>query len=272
MGSAVEGKVSVCIPDRDIERASGAVKEFFSSEFGRDYPDWVIAGTVRNWLERRAEEIGEGLGELLTTPGRAEAVEFRKMLEETAANIELLDRELLDAKAAADSVGDFADAANVFTGNRVFSFEKLAAMSAYIAAHGREIYKTKLNKLLFYADFINYYLHGSSISGSRYVHLPYGPVPDRYESMIANLQAAGTIRIDNRQGYELIDAGPDPLTDKLTREERETLDWVLENFGNMSAGAISEMSHRELAYRFTRSGEDIAYEYAKFFEKLPQGS
>jgi hypothetical protein len=37
----------------------------------------------------------------------------------------------------------------------------------------------------------------------------------------------------------------------------------------MSAGKISEYSHREKAYRFTKPGECIAYEYAKFFQKLP---
>ena len=158
----------------------------------------------------------------------------------------------------------------VFTGQRIFSFEKLAAMTAYIAAHSKDLYKTKLNKLLFYSDFINYYLNGVSISGSRYVHLPYGPVPDSYESTLQNLALSGMVEIIRGQGYEVIRAKDEPITAVLNNRERETIDWVLENFGQMSAADISEFSHREKAYRFTRSGEYIAYEYAKFLQKLPE--
>ena len=71
------------------------------------------------------------------------------------------------------------------------------------------------------------------------------------------------------QGYEVIRAKDEPITAVLNNRERETIDWVLENFGKMSAADISEFSHREKAYRFTKGGELIAYEYAKFFQKLP---
>jgi hypothetical protein len=99
-----------------------------------------------------------------------------------------------DVKTKITPVGE-VQAADVFTGHRVSSFEKLAAMTAYIARHGRHVYKTKLNKLLFYSDFVNYHLNGVSISGARYVHLPFGPVPDRYEQMLRNLELIGTLQI-----------------------------------------------------------------------------
>jgi uncharacterized phage-associated protein len=44
---------------------------------------------------------------------------------------------------------------------------------------------------------------------------------------------------------------------------------VTKAYGDMSASQLTELSHREKAYRNTRTGEEIAYEYAKFFEKLP---
>lgn len=40
------------------------------------------------------------------------------------------------------------------------------------------IFKTKLNKLLFYADFKNFSQSSVSITGARYAHAHYGPVPD----------------------------------------------------------------------------------------------
>jgi hypothetical protein len=45
---------------------------------------------------------------------------------------------------------------------------------------------------------------------------------------------------------------------------------VLQQYGSLSSKAISELSHREKAYRFTKQGEEIAYEYAKFFINLPE--
>jgi hypothetical protein len=123
--------------------------------------------------------------------------------------------------------------------------------------------------LLFYSDFVHFYDHGASISGARYVHLPFGPVPDRYEGMLAKLSATGMIRVQRGQGFELIRAGSEPVTDVLTDEERDSLDWVLDTYGSLSARAISDLSHREMAYKHTRPGEPIAYEYAKFFERLP---
>jgi hypothetical protein len=49
-------------------------------------------------------------------------------------------------------------ASNVFNGNKVFSPKKLEAMIEYISSKGYNIYKTNLNKLLFYADLTSYYL------------------------------------------------------------------------------------------------------------------
>ncbi|MEJ7848822.1 MAG: type II toxin-antitoxin system antitoxin SocA domain-containing protein [Pyrinomonadaceae bacterium] len=55
----------------------------------------------------------------------------------------------------------------------------------------------------------------------------------------------------------------------LAADEIATIDWVLDNYGTLSSSEISDQSHREKAYRFTRPGEKIAYRYAAFFENLP---
>ena len=249
--------VTLSLSREEIEPIAIAVSAHFERESGRIYPDDVVVRAIASWLESRLDAIRDDMPDLLTSPERSETHEFRRHLEESAKRTEAM------AQAAA------AVQPNVFSGNRIFSFEKLAAMTAYIASKGKEVYKTKLNKLLFYSDFVNYYLSGRSISGSRYVHLPFGPVPDGYENFLQTFSAAGTIRIEHGPNHEVIMAGQEPVVDKLTNEEIETLDWVLANYGHLSANQISEQSHREKAYRFTRTGEEIAYEYAKLFEKLP---
>jgi uncharacterized phage-associated protein len=253
-----------CIPI-DVEQVSEAVvrlKEYFADEHGREIPTAVLAASVNEWLVRHFDAVTDDLFETLATPRNDAAHQFRRMIDKAVGDEVAFELPHLQTAEA-----------DVFSGHRPFSFEKLAAMTAYIASRGRDIYKTKLNKLLFYSDFVHFYDHGTSISGARYVHLPFGPVPDRYEGLLAKLSATGMIRVEKGQGHELIKASSEPVTDVLTNEERGSLDWVLDTYGALSASAISERSHREMAYKYTRPGEAIAYEYAKFFEKLPeQGS
>lgn len=261
---APEWDVILKVGTEKLMNVADKVQRYYRAEYGQEYDDWMIVAAISRWLDVEMERTAEDLPALLTDPSRREAQSFRRQLEKMSAPPQ-------PAEVAAATEVQTADAetADVFTGNRIFSFEKISAMVAYIALHARDVYKTKLNKLLFYADFTNFYLSGSSISGSRYVHLPHGPVPDGYEKTLQKLEAVGTIRIDRQQGFEVVKASHDPLTDTLSPGERASLDWVIQNYGRLSAREISELSHSEMAYRFTRTGEPIAYEYAKFFEHLP---
>jgi hypothetical protein len=48
-------------------------------------------------------------------------------------------------------------------------------------------YKTKMNKLLFYADFDYFRDYGVSIIGTKYNAIPYGHVPNMYGTIFENL-------------------------------------------------------------------------------------
>lgn len=232
-----------------------SVQEFYRRETGDVYSKEVVETAFYKWLEARFES--EDLKELLTTPHLDEAKAFREILEETAA-------------PASESEE------NLFNGFRKYSPEKMAAMIWHFAAKGKQMYKTKLNKLLFYADFVNFYLNGRSISGANYVHLPFGPVPDQYEQILKKLTAAGELEmtaIKTRKGtaseiHPGANAGS--AAEKLAPEEAAALDWVLDNYGEMSTEEIMELSHNEKAYRNTYPNEKIAYGYAQFLEILPE--
>lgn len=258
MADIITGDVILKVRKDQILLAAHKVREHCESEFNKTFPDEAIVNAISKWLEIHLDHLSEDLPERLTTPSKTEAHEFRLYLDEFVQSIPVFDEERAELPAA-----------DVFTGNRLYSLEKFAAMTAYIASRGHKIYKTKLNKLLFYSDFINFYLHGSSISGARYAHLPNGPVPESYESILTEIARKGDIQIIRGQGFEEITASAYLPSESLSPNEIATIDWVLENLGSMSAVEISEFSHREKAYRFTRQGENIAYEYAKFFQKLP---
>jgi len=248
------------IPESRLKPLVSELRESIKADCGTDYSEKAVQDSVVEWLGQRLDTLFEDAFERLTSPSYEDAREFARLLDHVKPA----------EAAAASAVGSTqVEDVNVFNGNRLFSPDKMAAIVSYFAANASNLYKTKLNKLLFYADFIHYYWHGSSISGSRYVHLPYGPVPDGYEDTLEALQHYGVVDISEQNSAELISSGDNSAVNFLTPDEQKTLEWVTKAYGDMSASQLTELSHREKAYRNTRTGEEIAYEYAKFFEKLP---
>lgn len=65
-----------------------------------------------------------------------------------------------------------------FSGFRKPSFEILSEMVVFFS-HTLPSYNTKMNKLLFYADFLAFRESGLSISVATCKAIPYGPVPEK---------------------------------------------------------------------------------------------
>jgi uncharacterized phage-associated protein len=262
--ASTQRALTVRIPERFLNKASAAISSYYWREFQQEHPAEAVAIALQRWLDQSFDLVLDEVTELLTRPGSPEASEFTRMLErvETAA-----------ADVVPETVQVSAEELHpMFSGNRALSADRLAAMMAHFASRGIELYKTKLNKLLFYADMSAYYLTGRGLSGAQYVNLPYGPVPDRFEDMIdhaAHIGAIEATRIpDKDPAVRVIKPGAERL-DALDDADRRVLDWVVENYGNLSTSAITELSHEEKAYKDTRPGERIAYAYAQFMKTLP---
>lgn len=251
--------ITLEVPESRLRPLVAELRDSIKADCGTEYSEAAIKSSVVSWLHSRVDELFEDAVERLTSPSWEEARDFARMLDEAETK-----------NAPARVAVAPAETPTVFSGNRVFSLEKMAAMISHIAAATSDLYKTKLNKLLFYADFINYNSYGHSISGSRYIHLPYGPVPDAYEDTLDTLNHYGVIDVMKQNSADLIRVGDNSAKQFLTAEETATLDWVLAKYGSMSASQLTEISHREKAYKNTKTGEEIAYEYAKFFENLPE--
>jgi hypothetical protein len=251
------------------------VQEYFRRETGVEYPHEVIELSLQQWLESRFDGMLERVGDVITSPSDVAAAEFRAILESNAQRT--MHSAQLPAAAGNDlsaaRVGEGVPVETIFTGKRSFDASRLGAMVAYLVEKGHDIYKTNLNKLLFYSDMTAYFLRGEGISGATYVNMPFGPVPDHVEAVIDMLVANGDIaRQDipeigkNAVRFELTGEG---AAARLSEDDKYILDWVLQTYGEMGAGELSELSHRERAYRDTRPLEPIAYEYAKFLRRLP---
>src|SRR5690606_37543690 len=70
--------------------------------------------------------------------------------------------------------------ADIYSGYRNPSFEKFTEMVVYFSEKVQP-YKTKMNKLLFYADFLMFKQSCFSISGVRYSAINMGPVPHNFQ-------------------------------------------------------------------------------------------
>lgn len=155
--------------------------------------------------------------------------------------------------------------ASVWTGFVPFAMEKFSEMVLFFARSEPRLLKTKLLKLLWYADFLHFKRHGVGISGAVYVHLPLGPVPDGYTYLLGELEKEKTIEIDPLLIEDYDAEHILPLKEEknsLSESEMETLRDVARKFSGWGSRRISEYSHKEKAYIATQQGEPISYEYA----------
>lgn len=152
-------------------------------------------------------------------------------------------------------------------GFKGFDYEKLCAMVLFFAHKSSELLKTKLMKLLNYSDMIFYKENGISISGLKYAHLPYGPVPENFDMLLGKMSAdhIAHIEVFYDNGYEKHQVIPecDIPEGVLSEEELEVLERIYIKFKDFGSVDISKYSHKEKGYSSTKKGEIISYSYAK---------
>jgi putative zinc finger/helix-turn-helix YgiT family protein len=156
---------------------------------------------------------------------------------------------------------------DVYSGYLPLNVAKFHNAMIYFCA-GDAVPRTKLNKLLFYADFKHFKEYAVGITGARYVHLPHGPVPDNHERHVAILHdVEGALMIEERvfDNYsgEYLTATRESNLDIFSTTERLVLGFVKEYFSRRTASFMSDMSHNEDAYTQTRQGERISYRFAE---------
>jgi putative zinc finger/helix-turn-helix YgiT family protein len=157
---------------------------------------------------------------------------------------------------------------SVYSGFRLFSADTLEAMIVFFASQPGGVLKTKLNKMLWYADFLHYRMYSVSISGATYIHLPFGPVPSKYERHLSSLISNNVVTPQEKKfsdeitGENLVsEQAPDPGS--LPDTALPVLKAVWQRFENMGSACISELSHEEDGYKETQQSEPISYEYAE---------
>jgi len=132
--------------------------------------------------------------------------------------------------------------------------------------------ETVLYKLLYFSDFNYYELYEEHLTGAKYRKLPYGPVPQKLDTIIGQMMEKGMIQRIKTEYYDKMQTRYIPLAKadltELKASEKEVIDKVIEQMSDWSASAISSYSHKDMPWLASKEGEEINYELA-FYRDAP---
>jgi hypothetical protein len=125
---------------------------------------------------------------------------------------------------------------------------------------------TKLNKLLFYADFLAYVRFGRSITAHEYQKLEHGPAPRRLmpirNELIQKMELA--LRVTDQYGRQQnrTFALREPDLSRFRPEEIDLICELVDEHWDKKATQMSDESHGLLMWQLAVEGETIPYEAA----------
>jgi transcriptional regulator with XRE-family HTH domain len=132
--------------------------------------------------------------------------------------------------------------------------------------------ETVLYKLLYFSDFNYYELYEEHLTGAKYRKLPFGPVPQKLDTIIGQMIEKGQLQRVKTEyhGYPQTRYLPLEKADltELKASEKEIIDRVIEQMSDWSATMISDYSHGDKPWKASKEGEEINYELA-FYRRPP---
>lgn len=158
---------------------------------------------------------------------------------------------------------------NALTGYKSPDLNKFTEMIVYFAEK-MQPWKTKLNKLLFYSDFLMFKKYAFSMSGISYRAIDMGPVPKDFHSIFDFADRNQYVNIDsilfpdNGVGEQFKPFGNRSFQPNLfSKAELAVLDAVAEIFKETSTSEIVDFSHKEKAWLENKDAKSlIDYKYS----------
>jgi len=157
------------------------------------------------------------------------------------------------------------------SGFKEYDLEKFRNMILYLVKRLDGVVETKLNKLLWYCDFLHFKETSVSITGAQYVRFQHGPVPNKYYFIFDVLEDEGLLN-KNETLFQTKDgivpgnefaALVEPDHSLFSKKEIQVMDFVADTFRNFNAKQMKEKSHRETAYLKCKDRDIMSYGDAK---------
>lgn len=144
---------------------------------------------------------------------------------------------------------------------------KLAELIVYISrasAGDPRFGSTKLNKLLYFSDFLAYGKFGEPITGATYRHLKNGPAPRDLEEIRDGLIASSALYLEERtfnagRSQKKPVALRDAETSKFSHEQIQLVEDLIRTHWDKTSEEISLASHNYVGWKMTKEGETIPY-------------
>ena len=142
-------------------------------------------------------------------------------------------------------------------------YEKYKQMILAFLRLGGKMPKTKLAKMLYFADFGWFYYHLHSMSGMQYRKIKYGPVADSYFRIIDEMFDSGEIQIENREdGAMLISetrsAAKIDLS-KINPEEEKLIHSIEKKWKGKKTAEVVNFTHKQFPYLYAQDNEIVSY-------------
>ena len=113
------------------------------------------------------------------------------------------------------------------------------------------LHATKLNKLLYYLDFIYFRDHKKTVTGDIYIHQGYGPVPSQIDEILSKLKTEEVIdtkAVDYKDG-EMISFEIKNIKkfdeSVFSTDQKKLLKQICDEFGNWPTEKIVAQTHLE---------------------------
>jgi uncharacterized phage-associated protein len=150
-----------------------------------------------------------------------------------------------------------------------FNEHKFKELILYIATQCKEdvFYgAVKLNKVLFFSDFLAHERLGQPITGAEYMAIEHGPAPRRLLPIREEMLEEGDIVVEQRAHQTRILAAREPDLKQFSPEELAIVDYVVLSLRNIAAEEVSDLTHQLPGWRAARArsletGENAAISY-----------
>lgn len=120
-----------------------------------------------------------------------------------------------------------------------------------------------LNKALYYTDSISYLKTGKPVSSFTYIRQQNGPTPSPAQFMPLREKLIGEEKAEiinaEKYGriYKIFRAKAAPRIEHLSSEEISFVDGVIGDCIKYNAGEISDISHKEIAWKLAKNFEEL---------------
>jgi putative zinc finger/helix-turn-helix YgiT family protein len=207
---------------------------------------------------------------------------FLETLDKNKDNLSLSDYNKISQnikKCIEEEKGDLIEEKNTELVTLEFGeikFDKLQGTIAAILLNLKQIgleytYRTKLFKLLWFVEAEYYQKYGRRLTDIEFTHLPHGPVPDNYDSLMMYFQN-NKLLVERREEEEfsgkyfevtkifLLDESAEKY---LEEKEKKTVENIISKYGNLSSRELSDISHEDDRYKNTFNGDIMRFDGLK---------